>query len=671
MPRQPFRHRVLLFAFLIGVCAIAPAQQARQPFDAEGSWPKADKVSSFGSSRENPSLFVGPQPFDVLHYRIDLSLAMTTELLQGISSITMVVRSAMDSIRLNAAALQLDTVRVGGKLRPVRIDSAGEAFIVALDGVRNPGDTLHIDIAYRRLPGIRRPDSRLGYYYFTPATAQGLLDTLGYTMSEPSDARFWLPCYDEPWDKATAEINATVPGGYTAASNGRLLGVAGNADGTSTWRWKEDHQVAPYLLCVTASKFTISSLPYVRAAGDTIPVQYFVWAADSAATAGYLPTVRQMIGNLGALFEAYPFDKYGMAAVTPFGYGGMEHQTLTTIHRSLATNELVVVHELGHQWWGDLVTCGTWKDIWLNESFATYSEALWRESVGGKPALRSIMKSKEHFNFASWQSAVYDPEGQGQNLFSDLVYSKGGWVLHTLRGVLGDSMFFQSLRRYRQQYSGSSAITTEFQASVEAAAGTNLTWFFNQWIFGKGWPVYAWTFSWVPDTLSVRIVQQQSSLWPTYRMPVQIRAYRQGKDTTFVVWDSLRVQSFKLPLAFQPDSVAFDPDSWILKQMGTPLDVVGEPAAAPQAFSLEQNYPNPFNPTTSIRFSVPHATTRQVVSVRVFDILGRLVETLVNKELEPGAYLATFDASGKASGVYYYRLQVSDASSTKRMVLLK
>jgi aminopeptidase N len=647
----------------------AMAQQV--PNEERGFAINVEKAGAFGFDRENTPLYVGPQPFDVLHYKIDLSLAMTSELLQGVSSITMVLRTASDSIRLNAAALQLDTVRVDGVQRAVRIDSAGEAFVVPLGGVRNPGDTLRIDISYRRLPGVKRPVTRLGYYYYTPATAQGIPEILGYTMSEPSDARFWLPCYDEPWDKATAEINATVPQGYTAASNGRLLGITANAGGTTTWRWREDHQVATYLLCVTASKFTISSLPLVRAAGDTIPVQYVVWAADSAATAAYLPTVRQMIVNLGALYGAYPFDKYGMTAVFPFGYGGMEHQTLTTLQRSAATNELVVVHELGHQWWGDLVTCGTWKDIWLNESFATYAEALWRESVGGKTALRNIMQSKARFADGSWQSAVYDPEGQGKYLFSDLVYDKGGWVLHALRGVLGDSLFFRALRFYRQQYAGTSAITREFQAAVEAVAGSSLNWFFDEWIFGGGWPVYAWTSSWSSEGLSVRIVQQQSTLWPTYTMPIQIRAYWQGKDTTFILWDSLRTQSWKLPLAFKPDSVAFDPDSWILRQMGTALSVRQEAAIGPQTFSLEQNYPNPFNPTTSIRFSVPRAQMRRLVTLEVFDILGRSVETLVNEELEPGSYLATFDASGRSSGVYYYRLRAGESFSTKRMVLLK
>ena len=313
------------------------------------------------------------------------------------------------------------------------------------------GDTLRIEISYRRVHGYPRPSSRQGYYFFRDTI--GLPANLGYTFSEPSDARFWFPCYDEPWDKATAEMNITVPDGYVAASNGRLLATASNGNGTATWRWREDHQIATYLMCITASRFRVSTFPYVSAQGDTIPLQYFTWQSDSAGAAAFLPTVRQMVSRYSELYGEYPFDKYGMSSIVPFVYLGMEHQTMTTLNRYVQTDPRTVSHELAHQWWGDNVTCGTWADVWLNESFATYSEALWRESTGGFLALKSYMKDTlDGFRFGSWQGAVYDPLGQGFNLFDQVVYSKGGWVLHTLRGVLGDSLFFRSLSAYRRTF---------------------------------------------------------------------------------------------------------------------------------------------------------------------------------------------------------------------------
>ena len=618
--------------------------------------------------------FEGPQPFDVTHYKLDLELPMTTGALSGKCTMTLRITSLIDSLVFHGVGLSLDTVRVDGVPKSTTMNAASETFTIKLNGVRKPGMMLHVEISYRRILDYPRPSSRQGYYYFSRSSLPDLPANLGYTMSEPSDARFWMPCYDEPWEKATAELNITVPSGYVAASNGKLLGITQNQDGTQTWRWREGHQIAPYLMCVTVSAFALSTIPYVSMSGDTIPIQYYVWNKepflDSAAAAAYLPTVRQMVTAFSRAYGSYPFDKYGMTAVVPFGYGGMEHQTLTTLNRYLFTDEKVVSHELAHQWWGDLVTCGTWSDIWLNESFATYSEAIWQESLGGFTSLKTYMKNDlEQFNLFSWSGAVYDPEGQGFNLFDPLVYTKGAWVLHTLRGVLGDSTFFRALLAYRERFAGKAATTNEFKAVVDSVAGRDMGWFFNQWIFGRGWPQYASQFSSAADTLVLTVYQQQNASLPTYTMPIQVRAYRGSNSTTFVVWDSMRTQQFKVALGYVPDSVTLDPDGWILKQIvSPPAGVAG--GETPTSFSLTQNYPNPFNPITKIQFSVP-AGIRHVVSLQVFDILGQLVATLVDEPKAAGEYSVSFDASNLSSGVYIYRLSLGLLTISKKMVIVK
>jgi hypothetical protein len=357
-----------------------------------------------------------------------------------------------------------------------------------------------------------------------------------------------------------------------------------------------------------------------------------------------------------------------MTAISPFGFGGMEHQTITTMARGYRTNRRVVVHELAHQWWGDLVTCGTWKDIWLNESFATYAEALWEESVGGAVALRSTMAGKLHFD-ASWNAALYDPVGQGQDLFSDLVYSKGAWVLHTLRGVIGDSAFFRSLRDYRETHGMRSVVTADLQAVLEKNARVPLGRFFDAWVYGEGYPVYAFSWAYAGDSLSLRVFQQQSAAWPTYSMPIQFRASSAGKETTFVILDSLRVQSFRVPFPFAPDSIRLDPDGWILKKL-TVAPVAAEEAEPPlpSAFSLDQNFPNPFNPSTIIRFRLPAAGPVRLV---VYDLLGRAVATLVDAPRNAGRHEVLFDGAGLTSGVYICRLTAGDYSTTRKMILAK
>jgi aminopeptidase N len=635
-------------------------------WEKQGTFVAPDAGLSFAARHQKMDAVPGAPAFDVVDYTLDLRAAMVTEDFGGTNRITLVLKSAADSVLLYQLKLTIDSVKVNGVSRPFTADDSRERLTIRLGSTRPAGDTLRVDVAYRRLPGIARLTDRLGYFYFQPGTLT-IPAILGYTMSEPREARCWMPCYDEPWEKSTSSMNVTVPAGYVVGSNGRLTGTTPNGDGTVTWHWRESHQIATYLMCATISRWTMPTIAYARAPGDTIPLQYFAWAKDSVATANFLPTVRQMVINLGALFGPYPWDKYAMGSVTPFSYGGMEHQTITTMHNAYQTNATVVVHELAHQWWGDLVTCGSWPDIWLNESFATYAEALWSESINGFAGLRNTMKLKENFFYGSWAGAVYNPEGQGFNLFDDVVYDKGGWVLHTLRGAIGDSAFFRSLRKWRELYSEKSATTAEFQGAVELAVGKDMSWFFNEWIYGAGWPVYSFASRWSQDTLRFTIYQQQTSAVSAYRMPVQVRAYKPGHDTTFVVWDSLRVQAFQVPYGFAPDSVVLDPDGWIMKQRGT-LVAVKEPGKEPEGFLLEQNYPNPFNPASDIRYQIPEFTN---VKLSVFDILGREVAVLVDERQAPGAYSARFSGEGFASGVYLYRLQAGSFAATRKMLLLK
>jgi aminopeptidase N len=644
---------------------------AAQPisFEKQGRFIPSDPGLSMSTLHMKGEVYEGPQPFDVLHYRLMLDLSLVNEGLSGISYITMRVKTALDSLVLHAVGLRLDSVKVDGAVQAVTADSVRETFTIHLNTPRNPGDTLQIETRYERIIGYPRPSSRRGYYFFKDSI--GLPSNLGYTFSEPSDARFWFPCYDEPWDKASLEMVVTVPDGYIAASNGRLASTTSNGNGTTTWYWRENHQIATYLICLTISRFSISQLPFISSSGDTIALQYYTWNSspfiDSASAASYLPTVRQMMAAYEGYFGTYPFDKYGMTSIVPFTYAGMEHQTITTMNRYLQTNERVVSHELVHQWWGDLITCGTWADIWLNEGFATYGEALWKEYQGGRDSLVAYMKKLEEFQFASWSGAVYNPVGQGSNLFSPVVYTKAAWVLHTLRGVVGDSPFFQILQAYRSVYAGKSAITDELAGIVDSVTGMDMAWFFTQWIYGSGWPKYAHSWLWTPDTLSVTIYQRQSTSWPTYTMPIQVKAYRQGNDTTFVVWDSLRTQVFSFDLSWQPDSVAIDPDRWILKQLVDPPVSVDNEGVV-HRFVLYQNFPNPFNGSTIIPYRLE---TAERVTLTIFNLLGEEVTVLDQGRRGEGTHQVFFDAAALPSGVYFYRINAGAKVASGKMILMR
>ncbi len=655
-------------------------------FLAAGSWLTtvpvcAQEPGGFSKQRLAPSVVSlagvawDVDAVDVIHYELNLTLAMTEELMGGTTSLRVVLKNIAggmtDRVALHAARLQIDSARVNGVACSVATDSYAEAIaLIAPSGVHfMSGETLAVSIGYRRLAGVTRPGGRWGYYYFRDSL--GIPAHLGYTMSEPSDARFWMPCHDDPSDKATADIRVTVPDGYVAVSNGKLLGTDHPVAGFIRWHWREDHLIAPYLMAITASRFTVSSMPFVRAAGDTIPLQYYVWAPDSVETAAYLPVVHEMTAGLSEIFGPYPFDKYGMVCIVPFSYGGMEHQSITTMNRHLKTEEWVVLHELAHQWWGNLVTCATWADIWLNESFATYSEALWHELKGGPDGLRSyMMNSLLHFYYGSWQGAAYDPEGQGFHLFDDVVYSKGAWILHTLRGAVGDSVFFRTLRAYRARYAGSNATTAQFQAVADSVAGSSTAWFFDAWVHGMGWPIYNVRRGWSGDTLKVTVSQLQSASWPVFPMWLQLRIRGGGHDTTVTVWNDARSATYAFRPGFAADSIELDPQDRVLKQVTYTATAVEEVIRVPEHMMLEQNYPNPFNGTTVIRFSAGDAAGARVRLV-VHDVLGREVAVLYEGPGAVGERSVSFDASRLASGVYLYTLQAGERRSTRPMLLIR
>jgi hypothetical protein len=222
------------------------------------------------------------------------------------------------------------------------------------------------------------------------------------------------------------------------------------------------------------------------------------------------------------------------------------------------------------------------------------------------------------------------------NLFDDVVYSKGAWVLHTLRGVVGDSVFFCSLARYRARFGGGNATSADFQAVVDSVAGVPMEWFFQQWVYGKGWPVYGVQHRWTGDSFVVTLAQEQPTSWPLFTMPLALKIHGPARDTTVTVLNTSRKQSFTFALPFVPDSVTLDPGGWVLKHVNKRTTAVAE-SATPERYVLEQNYPNPFNASTTIRYSLPAGMqgTRYSadVTLTVFDLLGREVRRIVAEQM--------------------------------------
>ncbi|MCL5020697.1 MAG: T9SS type A sorting domain-containing protein [Bacteroidetes bacterium] len=644
--------------------------------------------NQFDQGGISPPDYTDTLSYNVLNYKLYMdwydALSGQSQGFNGKMEITFVpsLIVPLDSIQLNcnSAYLHVDSaVSNGSRLKTA---NSGVKLTVFLEQPLNSGDTGLVVLYYRETdPGVSpAPDSlQKGFYlYYRGATTTAINPayvpaTVAYTMSEPSDARDWMPCHDVPTDKALSEISVRVPNGFVAASNGVLASKIDNGDGSTTFNWKEDHPIATYLMCATASHFALIQRNYITTNGDTIPVQYYVYPQDSLRAVNgagcNIDTVISIMKFYSSIYEPYPFEKYGMTGIEPFQYGGMEHQTITTMNRSYEFDRRDVAHELAHQWWGDMVTLGTWKDIWLNEGFATYSEAMQLQHLSETQFENEMLFYASQFfieDSTVKRYAVYDPPTG--YIFGLAEYYKGAWVLHMLRSIVEDSTFFAIMRQYRADYEYGNAVTSDFENVVNTVTQSKMDWFFNEWIYDAGYPVYTKTFSQSADSLFVTINQIQQTP-PVYRMPIDIGIYSGGNLTVHSVTDSEVTQTFNMPFKGSVDSLVLDPYHKILARFpGQSLTEVGESGASPQSYTLLQNYPNPFNSITQVIY---HLAAPGMVSVELYDVLGRKVETLVHGFQSSGLHRVSLNASKLASGVYICRLTTPNRQMTTKLVLEK
>ena len=612
-----------------------------------------------------------PTDYDVLHYDISIAVDMDTEIIAGdveITLITLVDDFATVFIDLQEAMVVSAISRDGNSLA---FTHTSDRLDITLDQPFANGEQLTIRVQYAGHP------IEGGLLSFSFDTHDGT--PIASTLSEPWFARNWWPCKETSTDKATADISFTVPSDMTAASNGLLVEVVDNGD-TKTFHWVESYPIATYLISAAITNYVTFSEEYITAAGDTVPVDYYVYPEDFAwAQDGFSVTVPQM-EYFRTIYGEYPFEdeKYGMAEF-PWG-GAMEHQTMTSIGECCLDHSSMIAHETAHQWWGDLVTCGTWHDIWLNEGFAVYSEALWYAETHPPDGLQQFMgwiNDTGGFPGAVYRYNLDDP----WDIFSYVVYYKGGWVLHMLRGVVGDAVFFDALADYRDAFEHSSAITEDLEEVFEAASGMTLDWFFDQWVYGENRPSYeyGWEAGPEPATLTLQIEQVQQNA-PPFKMPIVIEVETLSGSERFTVWDSLATtQVFVLPLSDEPTNVIFDPDDWILDWHSEVVLGVDDPAGAADVarIVLSEARPQPFTSSVGLAFTVPGEEGQfQHVDLAVYDVMGRRVKSLVVAAVSPGEHEVRWDGRTNAGvpvspGVYFARLVSDTQSDVQRIVMVR
>jgi len=576
-------------------------------------------------------------PVDVLHYDLDLHFDTVGATLGGTATVTVLWRHEfINDLRLDLVNLPVFEVRhgLGYPLLFVQ-DTTG----VTIDVVPPPlkGDTVTVEIDYGGAP------SRA----FTTGTAS-------YTFAEPEDAKYWFPCIDVPWDKATLSLHGKVPSAMTLVSNGALDSTTVEGDST-TYHWREDHPLATYLMAVAIS-------PYVEVpwTSTVTPLSWFVYPADVTDSKNAFKHVDEMLAFYDQLLVPYPFDKYTMCEAA-FG-GGMEHQTCTLMAEGIVrggmTYEWITAHELAHQWFGDLVTMKSWGHIWLNEGFAMFYDAVWHEDFYGEAVFNDRMAAMET-NIDNYLASnpdhtlVNPPTG---STFSTLIYQKGAWVLRMLRDIVGKATFDAAVTDYLTAHAFGNAETGDFISAVEAQYGESLSWFFDPWLYGTGMPhlLYDASFTPLPSGWRVVIGVNQAQPGTLFRLPLEIRITTTGGTVTTTEWVEGKRTVLSIPVPDEPLSVAVDPENKLLGDAAeTDLVAVPDGVSPPPALAA---WPNPFRSHVRLAFGRPVGG-----SVEVFDIRGRLVRRLdaAGLELEWDGR----DARGNAvaPGAYFVRVRESGA----------
>ncbi|HZV12001.1 MAG TPA: M1 family metallopeptidase, partial [Candidatus Kapabacteria bacterium] len=582
---------------------------------------------------------VVPHPYTILHYDENIRVNPADSSVVGDCNIfTLSYADTLANIRYDMVGLTVDSVLVNDAQQSFIHDSAN--LFVALGSVEISQTSFHVHVFYHGKPLRPSNETWGGVYFGDPTRTIGV----GFVYPGISMTRFWMPCYDLPDVKATANISVSVPLTYVAASNGVLLGTDTLA-GYVTYHWQETHPIATYLMCIAVGHYSV-----IKMQVDSIPVSIYALGGDSATAAGYFRFIPGIAHFFEAHYGPYPFDKIGYALV-PLG-GGMEHQTMISLGVQFVydTNSFryLAAHELSHQWWGDMVTPEDFRETWLNEGFATFSEALYYEYLQGQTGYLSAIHTRMNNYFLRALGSpiqgihsegvfpLYDyPRASPSSNYPATIYYKGASVLGMLRWMLGDSVFFAGMQNYGQQNQYSNVTTQKFEQAMEFVSGEDLKWFFDEWVYKAGWPQIKAGFTASSDSVHISLLQQQDTTkYPLFRMPFDVRVIMAAGDTITQRIEMAAVDSQAISFSHPAGAVAkvqIDPDFHVLAQITAgALVAVNEEPASPSIPFLSQNYPNPIvdNETTTIRIAPSVYDLGDKVAFGLYDMLGREVRDL-------------------------------------------
>lgn len=599
------------------------------------------------------------QDYDVHYYKLDLAIERNSIYLSGNTTIAATVLNGP----LTAFAFELhpnftiDSLKVNQQTTGTARNGAVVTATLGFPGIAQGGQ-VSVQVFYKGT-APSGASAAIGNGFST-GTSGSWGNQATWSLSQPYAAYEWFPVKQQLADKAdSVEVWITTDSTNRAGSNGLLQQVTPMPGGKKRWEWKSRYAIAYYLISVSVARY-VEYVQYAKPTGypDSIFIQNFIY--DNPATLpNFLTEINKtasMLQVFSSLYGLYPFheEKYGHC-MAPFS-GGMEHQTMTT--QGLFNQDLTA-HELGHQWFGDHVTCGSWKDIWVNEGFATYSEYLYRQSLSAASAL-TWMNSKHSSILSQTGGSVYVPDTTDvPRIFSSrLTYNKGAAILHILRyEINNDSLFFAALRTYQQLYSFGVATGVDFKSVVESTTGQSFTDFFNQWYFGQGYPTFAVQWNQVGTQFYLSATQSTSfpSVTPLFKTSVDYRVVRTGlPDTILRVWHDQPSKAYTFTLGGVITSISVDPNQNLLNGTGsvtknTNLVLATEDAEVEEMPSLEA-WPIPVKYTLTVRLQSPESDKAQ--QAMLLDARGVVVQKI---KLAPG--VQTIQLRELPYGVYHLVLE--------------
>src|SRR5271166_595066 len=531
----------------------------------------------------------------VEHIALTLSFDFKRRILYGRCATTFAaVGGPLAALTLQAGRMSIKGVRVGDK--SVTFETAGDELRINVPKLAE-GRSTTVTVDYE----VHQPEQ--GIYFIGPDKGYPDKPYQVWTQGQDADAHYWFPCLDHPNAKATSETVVTVPADFFVLSNGALVSETLDKAGKhKTYHWKMDVPHVTYLISVVAGRFVGRTS---KAAG--VPVSFYVEPgreADGQRSFGKTPEmVRFFSERIG---YKYPYAKYAQIAVRDFVFGGMENTTCTTqtdatLHDARAaldfSSDDLVAHELAHQWFGDLLTCKDWSQAWLNEGFATYFDALFKEFDLGEDefAMQRIAdqdiylkEDGERYRRPIVTNVFREPV----DLFDRHLYEKGGCVLHMLRAQLGDDLWWRAINKYVTANAMGSVETVDFARALERVSGRNFARFFDQWVFGAGQPEFSVAYRWDDEAkaaiVDVKQTQPEADGTALFSVPLVLEfGLPRGKRSRVEVVSDAREQTFRFPLAVKPLTFVFDPNADVLKtvKLDVPREMLirqlaGEPRVA-------------------------------------------------------------------------------------------